>query len=255
MLKQAFRSYLSAIHPRNIKKLKEDGNWFWYIYFLFIYPMLMSSVNDDDFARYIWLTFIKLLPILLMSWSNITSKFLMPKAMFLCPMKPEDRKKYIHCVLLIKIGIPVLLGVVIELIWSVFYEFKFLQIITIAFVHFSIGIATYFCFEGKGKNDRNINFARRDKAGNTRWAWVNILSLIWAVLLLVGFEMVDLTSSMTLGSGIVIGVSVVVLLLCDIWILTHQYEETIEQSGDYELTFRVLSQVKGKTYTALDIFN
>ena len=253
MLKQAFYSYLSAIHPRNIKKLKEEGNWFWYIYFLFIYPMLMNTINGDDFAQYIWFTAIKMLPILLMSWSNLPSKFLMPKAMFMCPMKQEDRKKYINSVLFLKIGIPILFGVSIELVWSIFYGFKIWQILTIAFVHFSIGIASYLCFEGKGKYDKSINFARRDKSGNIRWAWVNILSLILAVLLLIGLEMADMTSFMTKGSAIVIGIVVIMLFFCDVWIITHQYEETIEQAGDYELTFRVLSKVKMNS--ALDMFN
>ncbi len=255
MLKQAFRSYLSAIHPRNIKKIKEDGNWFWYIYFLFIYPMLMSSINGNDFALYICFTIVKMLPILLMGWSNVSSKFLMSKAMFLCPMKQEDRRRYINCVLLMKIGIPVCLGIAIELIWSIFYGFKPWQMITIAFIHFSIGIATYLCFEGKGRNDQNINFARRDKAGNTRWAWVNIVALIWAVLVLVCMEIADMTSGMNLENAGIIGISVVMLLVCDIWIIKTQYHSTIEQAGDYELTFRVLGKVKGKTNTALDIFN
>ena len=192
---------------------------------------------------------------MLMAWSNISSKFLMSKAMFLCPMKRKERSTYINCVLLFKIGIPVVLGVAIELIWSLFFGFKPWQILTIAFTHFSIGIASYLCFEGKGKNDQNINFARKDKSGNIRWAWVNIVALVWGVIVLVCMEIADMTSAMSWDSAVIIGGSVIMLLVCDIWIIKTQYHDTIEQAGDYELTFRVLCKVKGKTNTALDIFN
>lgn len=259
MLKQAFRSYLSALHPRNIKKLKESPNWFSTIYFLCIYPMLMSIINDDDFARFIWFAMIKLLPFWLMIWSNVTSKFLMPKAMFLCPMKQEERKEYINCVLLIKIGIPVLFGIALELIWSIFDGFHLWQIIEIAFVHFSIGIATYICFEEAGRNDQQIPYVKKDKKGKTKRAWMNIVSLVLGLLFLAGVRVEDLTSGITFQNGIhldgvLVAIFLVLFLIFDIRILATQYECTIENACNYEQTFRVLGKVPTNDNVEFDIF-
>lgn len=252
MLKQAFQSYLSSLHPRNVKKLKNNGG-FWLIYWAFIYPLIISGSNPN-FAQFMWFTMIKILPFFIMGWSNLSSKFLMPKAMFLCPMKEADREKYINAVLLIKIGFPVLLGIGIELIWSIFYGVKPLQIAAIAFIHFSVGIATYICFDGKGKNDRIISFARVDKNGKTRWAWMNVLLLIWGILLLAGFGLIDMTSEMSLGSAIAIGISLVAFVIFDIAIIITQYRGTIQQAGNYELTFRVLGKVPTNENVEFDIF-
>lgn len=255
MLKQAFRSYLSALHPRNIKKLKESQNWFSIIYFLFIYPFIISSINDSPgAAKIIWFTIIKMLPFLLMIWSNISSKFLISKAMFLCPMKQEERKEYINCVLLIKIGVPVLVGIGIELIWSIFYGLHLWQIIAIAFIHFSLGIATYICFEAPGKYDQNVTMAKKDKTGKTKWAWMNIVSMILGMLLLVGLEITDMTASMTLFNGIAVGIALAILLIFDILIIITQYQSTIEEACNYEQTFRVLGKVPTNENVEFDIF-
>lgn len=253
MLKQALQSYLSSLHPRNIKKLQKSNGGFWLIYWAFIYPLIISGSNPN-FAEFMWFTMIKMTPFFLMGWSNLSSKFLMPKAMFLCPMKEEDRREYINAVLLMKIGFPVILGIGIEVIWSMFFGFKPLQIVAIAFIHFSVGIAIHICFDGKGKNDQNISFARIDKNGKTRWAWMNIVLLVWGIFLLAGFELIDMTASMTLGSAILIGVSLVAFVIFDIAIILTQYGGTIEQAGNYELTFRVLSKVPTDEKVEFDIF-
>lgn len=253
MLKQAFGSYMSSLHPRNVKKLKDNNGSFWLVYWAFIYPFMISSTNPN-FAEFMWFTMIKMIPFFVMGWSNLSSKFLMPKAMFLCPMKEVDRKHYINAVLLMKIGIPVMIGIGIELIWSCFYGFNPLQILAIAFIHFSIGIATYICFEGRGKNDQAINFARMDEQGRTRWAWMNLVLMIWGIFLLAGFELVDMTAQMSIGSLIVLGVSLTAFLIFDIAIIVTQYKGTIEQAGNYELTFHVLSKVPTNDNVEFDMF-
>ena len=178
----------------------------------------------------------------------------MPKAMFLCPMKEEDRREYINAVLLMKIGVPVLVGIGIELLFSLYYGFKPLQIVAIAFTHFSVGVAMHICFEGKGKNDRVISQARIDKNGKTRWAWMNVVLMVWGIFLLAGFEAIDMTSQMSLWSGIAIGVSLVAFVIFDIAIIVTQYRGTIEQAGNYELTFRVLSKVPTNDNVEFDLF-
>ena len=253
MLKRAFRSYLSSLHPRNFKKLTNNNGGFWLFYWVFIYPLIVSGSNPN-FPHFMWFTMIKMFPFFLMGWSSMSSRFLMPKAMFLCPMKEEDRREYINAVLVMKIGFPVLVGIVIELLFSLYYGFKPLQIIAIAFVHFSVGIAMHICFEGKGKNDQIISQARIDKNGKTRWAWMNVVLMIWAILLLAGFEVIDMTSAMDWWSGIAIGVSLVAFVIFDIAIVATQYRDTIVQAGNYELTFHVLSKVPTNETIEFDLF-
>ena len=253
MLKRAFHSYMSSLHPRNFKKMQKNNAGFWLIYWAFIYPLIMSGSNPD-FAQFMWFTLIKMLPFFLMGYSSLSSRFLMPKAMFLCPMKEEDRREYINAVLLMKIAVPVLVGIGIELLFSLYYGFKPLQIVAIAFTHFSVGVAMHICFEGKGKNDRVISQARIDKNGKTRWAWMNVVLMVWGIFLLAGFEAIDMTSQMSLWSGIAIGISLVAFVIFDIVIIVTQYRGTIEQAGNYELTFRVLSKVPTNDNVEFDLF-
>ena len=253
MLKRAFQSYLSSLHPRNFKKFQKNNAGFWLIYWAFIYPLIISGSNPD-FARFMWFTMIKALPFFLMGFSSLSSRFLMAKAMFLCPMKEEDRREYINAVLVMKIGIPVLVGIVIELLFSLYYGFKPLQIVAIAFIHFSVGIAMHICFEGRGKNDRVISQARLDKNGKTRWAWMNVVLMVWGIFLLAGFEAIDMTSQMSMWSGIAIGVSLVAFVIFDIAIMVTQYHDTIAQAGNYELTFHILSKVPTNENVEFDLF-
>lgn len=253
MLKQAFRSYLSALHPRNIKKLN-NGNGFWSIYFLFIYPMLMTLTQGDEFLKAFWFIMIKMMPFGLMLWSNVESKFLMPKAMFLCPMKTGERKEYINYVLLIKIGIPVLFSIVIELVWSMFCGFQPLQMVVIVFMHFSLGISTYICVDELGRNDQNIPLAERDKEGKSKRAWSNVILLLLGVFTLAGLEMVDLTIGMSMVSGVIIAIAVAIALILDIRIIATQYDSTIESAGNYENAFRILGKVPTNDNVEFDIF-
>lgn len=253
MLKRAFQSYMSSLHPRNFKKLQKNNAGFWLIYWVFLYPIIVSGSNPN-FAQFMWFTMIKMFPFFLMGFSGLSSRFLMPKAMFLCPMKEEDRREYINAVLLMKIGVPVLVGIGIELLFSLYYGFKPLQIAAIAFIHFSVGVALHICFEGKGKNDQTISQARIDKNGKTRWAWMNIVLMVWGLLLLAGFEVIDMTAEMELWSGIAIGISLVAFVIFDVIIIVTQYRGTIEQAGNYELTFRVLSKVPTNEKVEFNMF-
>ena len=153
-----------------------------------------------------------------------------------------------------KIGFPVLIGIGIELLFSLYYGFKPLQIMAIAFVNFSIGVAMHICFEGKGKNDRVISQARIDKNGKTRWAWMNVVLMVWGIFLLAGFEAIDMTSQMNMWSGIAIGVSLVAFMIFDVVIMVTQYHDTIVQAGNYELTFHVLSKVPTNENVEFDLF-
>lgn len=247
MLKQAWRSYLAALHPRNIKKVKENGNQFLIIYWFLVWP-LISSLGDNEHRIQFLCMFLRVLPFLIMTWSNISSRFLMTKEMYLCPMKREEREKYVNYVLCFKIGVPVLVGLVFEIIWSIATEIHIFRSIVMVFIYVSIGIAVYICLDTLEQTNRRISWGRIGKDGKIKWAWMNLISFIYGVMILVGFEDYDLTPLMDVVSGIFIGVGLVLIVVFDILIIRLQYKQTIDQAQNYEYAFNVKGKVENATY-------
>ena len=74
------------------------------------------------------------------------------------------------------------------------------------------------------------------------------------LLLLAGFEAIDMTAEMELWSGIAIGISLVAFVIFDVIIIVTQYRGTIVQAGNYELTFQVLSKVPTNEKVEFNMF-
>ena len=82
MLKQAWRSYLASLHPRNLRKAYDKGAFFQLLYWFVIYPLIMNAVSDNmEFYDIVALMFMRMIPFLIMEWSNLGSKYLMTKKM------------------------------------------------------------------------------------------------------------------------------------------------------------------------------
>lgn len=252
MLKQAWRSYLSSLHPRNIKKLRESTTyaWFWITFFC-IYAST-ALLLDNGYADLYCSVFLRLLlPLGLMGYSNLTSRYLMPKAMFLCPMKEEDRKEYINCVISIKIGAMVISSLGAELIWSMFFGFRLWEVVLVPFLIFLIGIADYAGYEVKRNEVGQLPDVVFDKEGNKVRIWMNtmiVAIVLFAVAALVGYDMelLDEVSNkidlqMYLGF---VGICVLLAILFAYRVAKDQYRYVIEQSSDYELHFKILGKVE-----------
>lgn len=252
MFKQAFRSYVASFHPRNLKKAYDDGKLFWLLYWLVIYPAIMRIVPDNvEYQDVIFLVIIRLIPFFLMEWSNINSKFLMPKVMFLCPMKEKERKEYLNYVLLIKIGVSVLCGVCVEVIWSIFNGFHIWRILIIAIMNLTIGVATYISFETLGKMNRKVYSIVKDKTDNTKNHWINNLAIVCAIAAIASLSILDIGAeeSLAFGCKLFIGVMTVGAIVMDVVIISGEYKATIALVGDYELHFNIKGKVeKSKKY-------
>ena len=48
MLRQAWRSYLASLHPRNLRKAYDNGAIFPLIYWFVIYPLIMNAITDNE---------------------------------------------------------------------------------------------------------------------------------------------------------------------------------------------------------------
>lgn len=246
MMKQAWRSYLASLHPRNIKNIKESSSSTWILYWTVFYPILIvKNANNEDFVAYTVYSMLKILPVLLMSWSNISSRFLMHKAMFLCPMKREERAEYLSYVYLFKIGVPTLVGLGIEMIWNMIYTFNPWRMLAMVIIYTSVGIATYTCFENQKSTGEKVSFARRNKNGEISWSIRNMVLLIGSLILLIGFEITDLTNQATDTSNMVLTVILAIFVVVDIVILASQYKDTVEQICDYEANFKITKKIDG----------
>lgn len=241
MLKQAWRSYLASLHPRNIKKVK-GSNADMLLYWTAIFPMVMLNLYKHEGMIFYMIS--KIFPFFIMCWSNITSRYLMTKQMFLCPMKVEERKKYVNYVLYLKIGVPVFIGLCIELAWSFIIGFNWLRTVTMVFIYISVGIALYICIDGTDWADIQVHMGTIGKNGKFKWAWMNVVSFIYGLLIMFGMEGTDFTKDMDMGSRIFVGVGLVVLAVLDICMICKQYKDVISQVTNYEESFHILGKVE-----------
>ncbi len=226
MMKQAWRSYLASLHPRNIRKAYDKGAIFPLIYWFVIYPLIMNATSDSvDYDNVMALMLMRMIPAIVLGWSAIGSKYLMPKAMYLSPMKEHERKEYIKNVLLIKIGTTICLGMCIEIVWGIFIGFHIWKLMVMLIADLSIGVA--YLVSGEKKES-------------------NTFSKVMAVLLMVSIAFVEVGTegSLTLFNNVFIVITTVILLIIDIMIIRKKYDATIALAGDYELAFKIEGKVE-----------
>ena len=259
MMKQAFRSYLASIHPRNIKKLKENNILLWIYLFIGIVNILTALLLEDSPQKWTMSYVFLLFPLFFMGWSDLNSKYLMSKLMFLCPMKKEEREEYIRCVLICKIGGGVVFGFLIYLIWSIDYGFQIWRMVELLFLDASAGIYFYMRFECETKAGQEISWIVYDKSGKRIYPWIsNVLG--FAIFLAIGaYGLQDVKPEFFLSEKVypiyVVGVSVMLLVIAilDIIIVKRQFSYAIEKIGDYEKNFKIM-QAKKIAHQKYDMF-
>lgn len=254
MLKQAWRSYLASLHPRNIKKIKkqQSSSYFLMFYWVVVSPVYIMNTGEDDFVQAgikMGYLITKMLPFLLLAWSNIVDKLSVPKAMYFTPMKTEEREEYVKCLLAIKIAMPAMFSFVIEMVASIFFDISILQIVLIVFLYITIGIATYVCSDLVNKHKRHITMAVRDKNGEPKDAWLNIFAFIISILILIGLEIVDFANGASfkvnsIVEGVILYGLLIELLIADIVILKTRYTASIKDRCNYEIAFKILPEKK-----------
>lgn len=233
MFKQAWSTYWKSYNP---KKLKIDNSkvqpidFFWGVYFLI-------AVQNSEVKFYM---ITKLIPLALMLWNNVVGKLYMPKAIYLSPMGEKGRKEYINSLLLIKIGVPTIANIILQIIYALFYEFNLFALMTSAFAQLSLGIGMYVCCEMRSKYDRYIRYAVPGKDGTGKDAWLNYFCIIFAMVASVfcGIE------ANRIGLLIFDITLLIVLLIMDIAILKSRYQVTIDYVCNYEEAYNVLGKVK-----------
>lgn len=236
MYKQAWRSYLASIHPRNIKKAKEKGYLFTSFFWFFIYPSIIATNQEEEMAEVILMSALRFMPFLMLAWSNGNSPFLMSKALFLAPLKENERRAYVKAGLVIKIGMSVVLSLVIETILSIFYGINIYRICVMVFTHFTLVIAFHISFSqphGKGKTSSQMH-------------WVNILTIIFAIFGVYACSILDVgaEASLAIFCKVLIGIMVAGYIIFDYIVIRQGFDATVALAGNYELTFRIERKVE-----------
>lgn len=247
-MKQVLHRYLQSIHPRNIKLLMKDNkaSFFLMIWWFMLYPFILNQGKkppEEAIQTTVHLA-IRLLPLLLMSWSNIAGRIPMSKAMFLAPLKEAARKEYIKNTLYVKIGVPMLLGLILEILLAFFYKTNVIQIFVVEFAMFSMGLGEYLCCHLINKHDRHIDRAFVDKDGQVKEAVMNMMNIILAFLLFIGLEYTDFTASMHIFDEVVVISLLLLMLVFDIRILKTRYQSTVDTISNYERYFLIKGKVK-----------
>ena len=256
MLKQAWRSYLASLHPRNIKKIRESYGYTYFWLVLFVFYAYIAVEQTNGYADlYCGVLLRLLLPLGLMGYSNLTSRYLMPKAMFICPMKEDERKEYINCVIFIKISAMVVSSLCTELIWSKFFGFRLWEVMIVPFLIFLVGVAEYLGYEVKRDEKGQLPSVTEDKRGDRIPVWKNsavAMLVIVSIAFLVGYDMEMLVEENAVSQMIFLGLAGVCsafVILLAYQVVKGQHKYVIEQSSDYELHFKILGKVEGpKTY-------
>lgn len=238
MLKQAFRSYMTSFHPKYRKTMFGRQNYTFYRFLL--WGILIRSLIWE---KEVWL-FLGLLPVAMMSWSSTDTRVHIEKPMFLCPMTYEMRRIYINNVLLVKIGVPMMLGIFLEIVWNFWCGFSIERSIIVLICYLSIGIGMHVHIDGIDKEDGKTTYARTDRSGKIRSAWINHVVDIWAIFLY-GYakelEFIGVDGEFYLY---LFQYGTAALLLMDAVILLTQYRDMVAQAIDYELAFQIPGNLK-----------
>lgn len=236
MFKQALYTYWTSLHPRNLKYIIEK-RWYTFILVLALLPDLTEIQTYGAGAFYPATIF---LPVVIMKMSNLVQKINIPKALFLSPMQEAERKTYVKCLIGIKVGASIILGVVIQLVWSIIYPISAEMILICLFINFSYGIADYFCVEGKLDDGIKIEHGVRGADGKITASSSNLLVIAGVILIYMGFTPIEIPKE--LGQRIWgepdVATILALILFFDIIIIARQYISMLNTVCKYELDIK-----------------
>lgn len=246
MLKQAWRSYLASLHPRNYKKIKNSVSLGLWIYFLVISPLMRDWAYGEDAVKQISFYFANLVPYVIMIWSNLDQKLPMPKQMYLVPMKPGQRAEYVRDLMTIKIAFPATVGCMLHVIRGVFFGLEPYRILVCTMAVLSFGIGMYVCSSLRSKFDRYIRYAVRGEDGTGKDAVLNGACMIYSGI--VHFIASGVEMNTTIGESILdivffYGMPILIMIILDIAIIKTRFLWTVVDTCNYEENFKIFGKV------------
>lgn len=232
MFKQALYTYWTSLHPRNLKYIV-DKRWHT---FILVFVLLPSFAEVKEYGAGAFYPFTIFLPVALMKMSNLVRKINIPKTLFLSPMQEKERKNYIKCLIGIKIGASMLLGLIIQLVWRLFYPISVVEILICMFTYLSYGIAEYFCVEGTLDDGNKIEHGVRGTDGKITASSCNLLVIVGVAIVCMGFMPLNITQE---AVQVVLEspertILLVPMLFFDIIIVIRQYRDMLNTVCNFE---------------------
>ena len=236
MLKQAFYTYFNSFHTRNWKKMENSHLIFWFYWFTLM-PIFNNYVETKQEIFYLLCTSF---PLFFVGIQARLFEVHIPKAMFLCPMKQEERKQYFSYLLWIKIAMPVLLVFFLQIVYWIFVgkntkaEYVWMEIVYVLFIYFSINISTVFTNKKElqhtnlrkevTENETRIVYKKeKTTSKNIVLEWVALLNEVWLLAgLMFGF------------AGKYRSFGFILMLILDIVIWKLQYALALKEAYYYE---------------------
>lgn len=229
MLKQAWRSYILSFHPDNMKERLSKRMRSIYRFLLFL--IILLSINGD---RNAWVTFLHLLPLMIMNWGAMGGGIRLEKKMFLSPMKQQDRENYIRYLLLLKIGSPIFLGFLIEIIRSFVVGIDMWGSIGKLLCYLFAGIGTFIHADAIDKTGGAIVPARKDRNGKMKWSWINVVTSVCGGMAIIMYDHEELFYKESQFPEYLLGFCVLLFFIFSVMILVTQYRPMIEYLTDYD---------------------
>jgi len=244
MFKQALYTYWTSLHPRNLKYIV-DKRWATFILVFVMLPSLSEIKESGAAAFYPFTVF---LPVALMKMSNLVRKLDIPKALFLSPMQEKERKRYIKCLIGIKIGASMLFGLIIHLLWCIAYPISVVDILISMFAYFSYGIAEYFCVEGTLDDGIKIEHGIRREDGKITASSCNLLTIAGVAILCMGLLPLGIAEE-SVQTGIILLppeqiILLVMMLFNDFIIIVRQYHDMLNTVCKFEPEIQMKKEEK-----------
>lgn len=93
MWNRVIRDYFAAFRVGNLKEKIQFSNWWTFIYFLFLFPIIMQYLDTPgDIVRH----FCIMIPLMYSVFVLTLHPAVMPKILYLCPMSKAARKEYME---------------------------------------------------------------------------------------------------------------------------------------------------------------
>ena len=240
MVKQALRTYWNAMHPKNLKKINKQGSFLWLMYMILVYPAMIDWINRGDQGHSsMYLLTVPLTPYLWIQYSEMLAPFMISKAIYLCPMQKEERRKYMQTLLFVRMAVPILGSVIFGIIWLIIEDGSVLEMICLIYLYSSLGIASVVKSTLKNAEGKSVDYAFHDKNGIVKQSYINIATIILASITIVLVVVMETYQEVGFFVGFMVGFGLVLLLFFDAIILARQYKDCIENLCDYELYFQL----------------
>lgn len=244
MFKQALYTYWTSLHPRNLKYIV-DKRW---ATFILVFVMLPSFSEIKEYGAGAFYPFTVFLPVALMKMSNLVRKLDIPKALFLAPLQENECKKYIKCLIGIKIGSSMILGLIIQLLWRTIYPISIVDTLICMFAYFSYGIAEYFCVEGTLDDGIKIEHGIRREDGKVTASSCNLLTIAGVTLLCMGFLPLSVVEESVQAGITMLQPAEVILLVMMLFnnfiIIVRQYHDMLNTVCKFEPEIQIEKEEK-----------